>query len=65
MGLTINKFILFLAIITLTASCANQVNSEITYETQRFAVVFDSVNRKMFGEEWKPGETMEGFTLEK
>lgn len=52
-------------IFSLLTGCASvpQPQDSLDIKMQRSVAVFDSVNNKMFGEVWKPGETMKGFDL--
>lgn len=54
-----------LIIFALLTGCASvpQPQDSLDVKMQRTVAVFDSVNNKMFGEVWKPGETMNRFDL--
>ncbi len=54
----------FLTIILLAGCvCVPNAQDQFPIELQRSAVVFDSVNNKIFGEMGKPEESMTGFNL--
>lgn len=50
---------------TLLAGCATVPNAQDQFpiEIQRSTVTFDSVNNKIWGEAWKPAESMTNFNL--
>lgn len=59
------KLLLLFVVLTLMTGCVgvSRAHEELPLNLQRSAVAFDSVNHKMFGEVWRPDETMVGFDL--
>lgn len=65
MGLVMKKLLLLFVSLIWMVSCASvpNVQEQVPTEIKRSTVIFDSVNSKIFGEVWKPEESMTGFNL--
>lgn len=59
------RLLLLLGVLTLINSCASAPKTlgEAPLNLKRSAATFDSVNHKIFGEVWKPGQNMVDFNL--
>jgi len=64
-GLTMKKIFTLIITLTLLVGCASlpEAQDQIPIEDQRATAVFESVNNKIFGDVWKPGESMADFNL--
>jgi hypothetical protein len=59
------KILVSIMTLTLLMGCASlpDAQDQIPVENQRAIAVFESVNKQIFGDIWKPGESMADFKL--